>query len=189
VWKALRKWLDRFFRRRRPVSVPEIAPVPKIVELCSVPKVAVRRSVPEVVALRKLYVELAANPMPPPSPPVEEPIQRPSRHQRRRLSALERARRRLDVFVTPGGTPPDPKPHQHASSPTPPSPSPTPPSPGIIDETLTDNGRIIYDTTKTGEDVLVAKTEMYGEFNFRDTILDQLDRYWVYLERMKIHDK
>jgi len=39
-----------------------------------------------------------------------------------------------------------------------------------------------------GEQVLYEEAEFYGEFNFRDTILDQLDRYWVYIERMKRHD-
>ena len=38
------------------------------------------------------------------------------------------------------------------------------------------------------EEVLVEESELYGEFNFRDTILGQLDRYWVYLERMRKHD-
>lgn len=32
------------------------------------------------------------------------------------------------------------------------------------------------------------ESELYGEFAFRDTILDQLDRYWVYLQRMRLHD-
>jgi hypothetical protein len=38
------------------------------------------------------------------------------------------------------------------------------------------------------EMVLYEEGEFQGRFTFRDTILDQLDRYWVYLERMKRHD-
>src|SRR5262245_46627215 len=36
--------------------------------------------------------------------------------------------------------------------------------------------------------VLYGEGEFLGEFYFRDTILDQLDRYWIYLSRMKRHD-
>jgi hypothetical protein len=36
--------------------------------------------------------------------------------------------------------------------------------------------------------VLFEESEFYGGFNFRDTILKQLARYWVYIERMKKND-
>jgi hypothetical protein len=36
-------------------------------------------------------------------------------------------------------------------------------------------------------DVLFEQSEFHGEFNFRDSILDQLERYWFYLERMRRH--
>jgi hypothetical protein len=43
-----------------------------------------------------------------------------------------------------------------------------------------------YDTET---DVLYKESEFFGEFNFRDTILEQLDRYFYYLRRMKKYDK
>jgi hypothetical protein len=35
----------------------------------------------------------------------------------------------------------------------------------------------------------VAESELWGEFNFRDTILEQLERYFVYLARMQKYDR
>jgi hypothetical protein len=52
------------------------------------------------------------------------------------------------------------------------------------------NEILIADSHHENRADLVAykEAEMYGEFNFRDTILQQLERYFVYIERMKKHD-
>jgi hypothetical protein len=39
-----------------------------------------------------------------------------------------------------------------------------------------------------GEQVLYHQMEFNGQFSFRDTILDQLERYFVYLKRLKKYD-
>lgn len=48
---------------------------------------------------------------------------------------------------------------------------------------------LILHPTADGRLVKINISEFRGEFNFRDTILDQLDRYFVYLKRMKKRDK
>ena len=131
-------------------------------------------------------------PPPPPPPPLEvaPPPPPPSfqlpaanRSQRRKL---ERLRRRHDKFVTPQG----PQPVKQTRQPTQhikPQPQPQPSAPEPVD----DNDYTIADEhheDRTGPRVLYEESEIYGEFNFRDTILQQLERYFVYLERMKKYD-
>jgi hypothetical protein len=111
----------------------------------------------------------------------------PNRKERRahdkQRRALERARLKFDKFVTPQGTPPVPR------------------APGKVerklgtqasDVTMTDDGDEIVIAAKHHSDrktlVLYEGREMFGEFNFRDTILDQLERYLVYIDRMKKYD-
>jgi hypothetical protein len=105
-----------------------------------------------------------------------------NRTLRRRLSALERKRRKLDKFVTPQGTPPTPKHSERQVAPPPAEPqAPIEAAPEIPSAEL-----LVADTHfATDEKVLYKESEFYGEYNFRDTILDQLDRYFVYLKRMK----
>ena len=95
---------------------------------------------------------------------------------------LERARRRYDKFLqrpksdkekTPRPAP-QPKPQ--------PAPEPEEKPAALI---VAPDEDLIAEETATGERVRIAETELYGEFNFRDTILDQLDRFFVYLKRMK----
>lgn len=112
---------------------------------------------------------------------IPPPAAEGNRHQRR---AYERARRKHDRFVTPQG----PQPVKQAREPSPrPRKRPEPkPEPAEVD----DGNLLVVDEwlEGDGEKVLYEEAELYGEFNFRDSILDQLDRYWVYLERMKRHD-
>jgi hypothetical protein len=121
-----------------------------------------------------------------------------NRHERRRRIAfkraadveyrrLERARLKHDQWVTPAG--PHPVERMRAA-PEPDRPidtselvEPAAPAPEIDEANWYAADKLHY-----GEEVLVEESECYGTFNFRDTILDQLDRYWVYLERMKKHD-
>jgi hypothetical protein len=99
---------------------------------------------------------------------------------------LERARRRRDKFVRGPIVPPVVK-RQPRVAGARPEPSPVPPVIQIYDP----NEKIIADELIHGDgkgDVLFEESEFYGEFHFRDSILEQLDRYWVYLRRMKKHD-
>lgn len=63
-------------------------------------------------------------------------------------------------------------------------PEPEPEPKSVVEEA----NFYMIDKLHYDENVLVEETELYGEFNFRDTILDQLDRYWFYLDRMRKHD-
>jgi hypothetical protein len=97
---------------------------------------------------------------------------------------LERARKRHDKFVEPQG--PEPEHHERLK------PSPKQKVETVLTDVIDDpNDRIIAGEWCEGDgkgNVLYEEAEFWGEFNFRDTILDQLDRYWIYLERMKKHD-
>lgn len=129
-------------------------------------------------------VPLLAMDIVPPPEPRENRHARRSRDAKRRL--LERARRRHDKFVTPQG--PEPVKRERAE--------PTPAAAEIAHEPIADapvddpNDCIIADEwlEGDGELVLYEESEFLGEFNFRDSILDQLDRYWIYLERMRRYD-
>lgn len=123
-------------------------------------------------------------------PPLPEQQQRPrqivemsaNRKERRRL---ERLRRKHDKFITPKGPTPiavsRPKKDVTAVKPE--------RVEVIVDDK--DNNDLIIDehhADRGGEDVLYEQAELYGEFNFRDTILEQLECYFVYLHRMKKKD-
>ena len=120
--------------------------------------------------------EPAPDPPPPPPPPPEPPPPQPqNRKTRRAMEAWERQRRKRDKFVTPKG----PKPIAEA----PRVMRVTKPIPKIEDE-IGDGHRLIQGDDGTVYD----ESELWGIYNFRDTILDQLERYWVYLRRMKQRD-
>lgn len=133
----------------------------------------------------------AAGLVPPPEVPPPQPVL-PNRAARRAMSHqrrhYERERRKFDKFVTPEG---EPAPYE-----------PRGPREKREDSIVVDNGNdlmivdkpdptrafidIHHSDRKT--DVLYETDELFGEFNFRDTILEQLERYFVYLERMKKRD-
>lgn len=114
-----------------------------------------------------------------------------NRAERRRLSRYERLRRKHDKFVVPKGPRPERKRRQARIN--------TQPTPDVID-TVADADDLIgfdeddrvheNDTRLTDNDVyeMTYEREYYGEYHFRDTILDQLDLYFVYLRRMRLHD-
>jgi hypothetical protein len=124
-------------------------------------------------------------PPPPTAAPDEATFDPNSRSYRdAETKRLLKARMKHDVFVKPEGETPIPQPRFHkAKSGEIPQPKLQPPQP-------IKSGNIVgvdkYHTT--GEDVYFAESEFYGEFNFRDTILEQLDLYWYYLARMKKRD-
>jgi hypothetical protein len=132
---------------------------------------------------------LAMDITPPPQPPPDEQqlnraARRKADHDRRKY---EKARRKHDKFVEPQG--PQPIKQERDALPAA-KPEPKPELVAVEDVLDDPNDRIIVDEwlEGDGEEVLYEPAEFYGEFNFRDTILEQLDRYWVYLERMRRHD-
>ena len=138
--------------------------------------------------------------LPPPLPPEPEPLSihipglpgeaDMNRKQRRannaEMARLEKARKKHDKFVTPKGELPE----RAAAKPKPRKKVEVEAVEAAPLKTIDDAEILIYDThhENRNEDVLYKEAEMYGEFNFRDTILQQLERYFVYLERMKKHD-
>ena len=117
-----------------------------------------------------------------PLPPIEG-----NRQQRRMIAKLERARRKHDKLVTPKG--PQPilnKPRERRA------PKPVAVETAEVETPLaaTSANRLVVDKhweDKTGPNVLWKEEEFYGEFCFRDSILNQLDRYFFYLQRMRKH--
>lgn len=182
--EAIRKWWRLFLlvvMRRHPaplaspppppVDIPAPTPTPEQPPPVDIPA-------PESPAKPDIVPALAMDISPPPEP-------RMNRHNRR---VFERARRRHDNFVEPKG----PQPIKHERAPIPPKPDPKPESKDTADDRLTeiDPDPLIVDEwlEGDGEKVLYEGSEFWGQFNFRDTILEQLDRYWIYLERMRKHD-
>jgi len=107
----------------------------------------------------------------------------------RELRRLERARIKRDKLVTPKNLELLEliKRSEAKTSTQPPQPE----QEEEIEPDCKTNEHLIADELVVGDgqgDVLFKESEFSGEFNFRDSILDQLDRYWVYLERMKKHD-
>jgi hypothetical protein len=128
--------------------------------------------------LAKRIVDRVLRRKPPPVVVVVKKLQRDVLRAR-----LERARRRYDKFVEPKG--PEPKKIERAPA----KPKlPVQPVQEVVVADSSNNFPLMYQDTKRGEQVLIEESEIYGEFNFRDTILDQLDRYFVYLKRMRRHD-
>jgi hypothetical protein len=104
-----------------------------------------------------------------------------------RLSELEKERRKFDKFVEPQGPMPKPgAPRHHAKKESSPIEIPLDKITVVADQELFI--RDIHHEDRTGAEVLYRETEGYGEFNFRDTILQQLERYFVYINRMRKHD-
>lgn len=97
------------------------------------------------------------------------------------LRRLERRRRKHDKFVTPQGVAPKTRPRTQEIK-----PKPRPVEVIVETNNTTAKEMCIADHHhEDSEKVLYKETELFGEFNFRDTILQQLDRYFVYLARMK----
>jgi len=107
----------------------------------------------------------------------------PNRAERRRY---EHARKRHDKFVEAGGPIPIKKPPREKRDK---KQDVLPPLPAVAADFTSGNFDIVDRHHDEGQEkVLYEESEFYGEFNFRDTILDQLERYFVYLHRMKKHD-
>jgi hypothetical protein len=121
--------------------------------------------------------------LPPPAPKVlpEKP----------EVSEMEKARLRHDKFMP---IPPRPVREKRCSKPrfVKPGPEITNPAPHSEPEIAYYASELNAETEMfasahhdDGERVAYMMSEVHGEFSFRDTILDQLDRYFFYLKRMK----
>jgi len=137
---------------------------------------------------------IKSDPPPPPQPTPEPPTppKQPTsirRNARKHLEELEKRRMKFDKFVEPQGPTPKPgAPRTHAKIELPPPPAT---EEFVAIKLVRDEEMFIRDIhheDKGGEEVLYRETEMYGEFNFRDTILQQLERYFVYINRMRKND-
>jgi hypothetical protein len=144
-----------------------------------------RRPVPDPVD----FADCVPGPAPPDQSRSDSELRKHNRATRRKLLALERARMKFDRWVEPKGELPAPKPRAPRADPiaTPDAPEPT--TAADFEHLLpNDPGEIAWYDKIDGQDVLFLERESYGTFHFRDTILDQLELYWVYLRRMKKND-
>jgi hypothetical protein len=125
-------------------------------------------------------------PLPQPSVLLDKRKPKP---RRKHLTEQEKARLKLDVFVEPQGPTPLKKPRREREL-VQLDPDEAKPPPSLFPiEDHTETFHIADKIDGSGnEDVAIAESEFYGEFNFRDCILHQLERYWVYLRRMKKND-
>jgi hypothetical protein len=133
----------------------------------------------------------APDPAPEPDSQTEKPLPvSQNRAQRRatraREAQWEKQRKKLDKWVTPQGQAPIKVERGPRTKPDPADPA--------VGTKLEDLGMLDGKGVEDANFVLMdgevgyKESEFYGEFSFRDTILDQLERYWVYLERMKRND-
>ncbi len=172
---AVFKRVRRLLRRPMPDLIIPVQPPPEI-------PVTIR---PEIVTPFPEVPVIAEQKSSHPSATIEPPPA--SRKQRRANDAemrrYEKARLRQDVWATPKG--PQPVKQKRGARPAPPPIAIVAEEPAAIDNA---DDYIVDRINDVEEDVLVKPSEMWGEFNFRDSILAQLDRYFVYLQRMKHYD-
>ena len=177
--KTFQRWLSRLLAVFRKPDAPHERVEPPALEPLTTSGVSTPNGRHEVQSPASQQANvLAAGLTPPPDQQAEAALAATgNRHERRaqraRARGWERERRKRDVFVTPQG-------------PTPRS-IPRAPRKEVVSPPVKvqGDGNFLMD----GEDGYVyPERELYGEFAFRDTILDQLDRYWVYLRRMQKND-
>lgn len=209
----MREWLKRIlnlFRwRRSPPIAPRVEPLiatsnretdesaaahEQGVKISDAVQV-VTAAEPPANAIANIYAAglvppVAIEPATPPPAQIATPIE-PNRRRRRAMSAelrkFERARLKLDKFVEPKGPRPVPIERGSSSKKQPPAECPQ-----YEFEEGDDDIMHAYIVGEHHSDrqtqVLYKPREFFGEFNFRDTILEQLPHYFMYLERMKKHD-
>jgi hypothetical protein len=132
----------------------------------------------------------AAGLVPPPTPRADDEAPSTAGQPRRARRAadsqrrkMERARIKFDKLVEPKGELPPPCPRLTTER--------AAPTVRREDVTITDDGNeLIIGGHHFDHNTNVAyfADEFNGEFNFRDTILEQLERYFVYLDRMQKRD-
>jgi hypothetical protein len=107
-----------------------------------------------------------------------------NRAARRQAAAWERERMKRDKWVTPKGEMPVKTPRAPRVKPVEPAATAEPDPVDLTPVPLVHEANQVMIDDGVG----FPENEIWGEFAFRDTILDQLERYWVYLARMKKHD-
>jgi hypothetical protein len=161
------RWLKRLWYR--PVAIPPQVARPSVEPPSPVVAPVKLEDSPVIPPIAGPTVEISAN-----------------RHERRKL---ERARRKYDKFVTPQGALIE-KPKRKTQEVKPRLKKVEVIGPNDPFDDPCSNEVLIVDSHHENRSDTVAyrEAELQGEFNFRDTILQQLERYFVYLERMKKHD-
>lgn len=101
---------------------------------------------------------------------------------------FEKQRMKFDKWVTPQGTPPTPG--HRAPSTAPENETDEAADEPEIGSGVWDDDRCIVDVHYSDRktDVLYEPEEFLGHFNFRDSILDQIERTFFYVDRMAKHD-
>lgn len=139
-----------------------------------------------VEAIRHWFVLLVGKRAPEPYADVKLPalVETPAviKQPNRAIAMAERRRRKWDKWVF------KPKRKAETRKPAAAKPPRLEPSEPQKDTTTTADEMLIAQPA-IGGDVRIAESEIWGEFNFRDTILDQLERYFFYLKRMRQNDK
>lgn len=112
---------------------------------------------------------------------IAPPAPASNRAERRKF---ERLRRKYDKWLKVSKPPKAARGEPAAPRPKPqPKPEPEVPVPAGSPDPI-----VVGKLVDSEEDVLFEFQEFYGEFNFRDSILDQLDKYFAYIARMKQGD-
>ncbi len=172
----------KFFLFRRPSRIPQTSANPRI----AAPSLErPKEPIPEIPGNHpEKPPEITEIPSTNRESAQEIPFQG-NRAARRQAEAWERARMKRDKFVTPKGELPVKEPRAPRSPQPIVGAEPVPPAPPApVADDVTNANFVMLD-----DGVGFPENEIWGEFAFRDTILDQLERYWVYLERMKKHDR
>ncbi len=192
LWHRARSWVAKVKAAEwpdaplPPIPIPDPLPPPAPEPIPEpIPEPASESGIPGVIESGHTKFELGVIQHAAASGHQQPNDDRPIFYQPRKLSKYERERLKLDKWVTP-----------HGPEPVPTVPKPRKPRADLTDSTaltalpeptVKDASFMMVD--KIGDkEVAFYENEIYGEFSFRDTILDQLERYWVYLERMRKHD-
>ena len=182
-WQRLREWAGRLMVARSP-------PCPK-------PELPAWEPEPVLGGTAPAPSQDTASSPPPPE------VRRPSLEELAHIYELERMKH--DKWVKPKGAPKrkrkqkageedvDPEtehvdPVEDDQQHPPARPIPILDGGLVPDEVQILPDHLIIDEHHEGGKVLYREPEFWGEFNFRDTILEQLERYFVYIRRMRNSD-
>lgn len=145
---------------------------------------------PQSPAPNRTAVLAAAGLVPEPEPEPAEPEPLPSRAIRRAAESqkrkFERARKKFDQFMVPVG--PQPVKKERGEITRAPMSVLSVPDDAPTEECLGDLIVDVHHSDRKTKVLYELDEVAHNEFNFRDTILEQLDRYFFYLSRMKRYD-
>ena len=177
-WNRLKKWIVLIFNKPVPATAPASKPKPPTDLEPFGYAYAVADSEPDIAPQWSLTDQ------PPSTPMIANRAMR--RKTDRDLRKLERARMKFDKLVEPKGELPIKEVRKARGASTAKS------EPIEEPENYATLGNVVvvehYDDDPNNPEVLYEESEFFGLFNFRDTILDQIERHDFYLERMKKYD-